>query len=276
MTSAAMAEPVRASKGPDERLPLEDVLARFRAMRSSNVERDREQLRDELIGEHRWLSMHCARRFARRGEPFDDLFQVAQMGMVKAVDRFDPDHGVAFSTFAVPTMLGELRRHFRDRTWSLRVPRRAKELHLEMTGAVERLQQRLQRAPSVDEIAIEMGATVEDVLEAMEAGAAYRTSSIVPPDSGGDDSAVESSLLWSDDADLERAEQRVALRQLLSNLPERERQILYMRFYEDRTQSEIAEEVGMSQVHVSRLLRSSFEQLRRIVRDANASEQQGS
>jgi RNA polymerase sigma-B factor len=245
-------------------------------MRSSNVERDREQLRDELIGEHRWLSMHCARRFARRGEPFDDLFQVAQMGMVKAVDRFDPDHGVAFSTFAVPTMLGELRRHFRDRTWSLRVPRRAKELHLEMTGAVERLQQRLQRAPSVDEIAIEMGATVEDVLEAMEAGAAYRTSSIVPPDSGGDDSAVESSLLWSDDADLERAEQRVALRQLLSNLPERERQILYMRFYEDRTQSEIAEEVGMSQVHVSRLLRSSFEQLRRIVRDANASEQQGS
>jgi RNA polymerase sigma-B factor len=276
MTSAAMAEPVRASKGPDERLPLEDVLARFRAMRSSNVERDREQLRDELIGEHRWLSMHCARRFARRGEPFDDLFQVAQMGMVKAVDRFDPDHGVAFSTFAVPTMLGELRRHFRDRTWSLRVPRRAKELHLEMTGAVERLQQRLQRAPSVDEIAIEMGATVEDVLEAMEAGAAYRTSSIVPPDSGGDDSAVESSLLWSDDADLERAEQRVALRQLLSNLPERERQILYMRFYEDRTQSEIAEEVGMSQVHVSRLLRSSFEQLRRIMRDANASEQQGS
>jgi RNA polymerase sigma-B factor len=126
---------------PVERDPERDqraVLERFRALRAERDDAKAQRLRNELVGEHRWLSVHCARRFSRRGEPFDDLLQVAQLGMVKAVDRFDPDHGVAFSTFAVPTMLGELRRHFRDRTWSLRVPRRAKELHLATSAACSR------------------------------------------------------------------------------------------------------------------------------------------
>src|SRR4051812_13487521 len=153
------------------------VTARFVEYRRTGNKR----LRNELVAEHRWIAIHCARRFARRGEPLDDLLQVAQLGLLKAVERFDPTFGVRFPTFAMPTVLGELRRHFRDHTWPVRVPRRVKELYLELSSCVESLGHELGRPPTIEEIADEMHSSTDEVLEAMEAGAVYRTSSLVPP-----------------------------------------------------------------------------------------------
>src|SRR3954453_21121039 len=154
-----------------------EVAERFREYREKGDRR----IRNELGQEHRWIAMHCARRFARRGEPLEDLLQVAQLGLLKAVERFDPSFEVQFATFAMPTVLGELRRHFRDHTWPVRVPRRIKELYLELSSCVETLGHELGRPPSVEEIADEMRSSIDDVLEAIEAGAVYRTSSLAPP-----------------------------------------------------------------------------------------------
>src|SRR6476620_9156835 len=167
-------------------------------------------LRDALIEEHLWLARHCARRFANRGEPPDDLEQVAAMALVKAVDRFDPEFEVRFATFAVPTIMGELRRHFRDKTWSMRVSRRLKDLHLELKAANERLAHDLGRAPSLDELADALDCTVEDVLEALEAGAVYRTTSLDAPVRGDDERSLVPGAL---DADLDGAGERVLLQE---------------------------------------------------------------
>lgn len=236
----------------------DEIAERFRALRSTG---DR-NLRNALIEDHRWIAIQCARRFAKRGEPLDDLIQVAQLGLLKAVERFDPDFGVSFSTFAMPTVTGELRRHFRDGTWALRVPRRDKELHLDMTAAVEALTSQLRRAPRLDEIAEWMKVSIDDVHHALEAGMAYRASSLNPR-VDDEEGAPDGSTVGVDDAGLASAEVRVAVRRLMAELPARERRILFLRFFEGRTQSEIAEQVGMSQVHVSRLLRSSMETLKR-------------
>src|SRR6476659_3234192 len=209
--------------------------------------RDR-SIRNDLVRDHQWVAVHCARRFARRGEPMDDLLQVARLGLVKAVDRFDPSYGVVFSTFAMPTVTGELRRHFRDHTWPVRVPRRVKELYLELSACIETLGHDLGRPAKIDEIADAMQASVDDVLEAMEAGAAYRTASLTPaPDGDEDQDRADTALLGENDTDLFNADTRVAVRRLVRQLPERERTVVYLRFFEGRTQSEIAEQVGVSQ-----------------------------
>ena len=225
------------------------------------AQRDR-RTRNELIEEHRWIARVAAQRFANRGEPTDDLHQVALLGLLKAVERFDPGYGASFATFAMPTITGELRRHFRDATWSLRVSRRAKELHLTAGAAIEPLTHELGRAPRLDELASRVGASVEDVALAMEAGNAYRTSPLAGR-SGDEDTGEDPRIVGCDDAGLLGADDRVALRRMLADLPERERRIVYLRYFGDLTQTEIAAEVGISQVHVSRLLRSTLHDLRR-------------
>jgi RNA polymerase sigma-B factor len=220
------------------------------------------RLRNELIEAHRSLASHLARRFANRGEPFDDLLQVAYLGMLKAVERFDPDRGLEFSTFATATVEGELKRHFRDRTWSIRVPRRPQELHLRLGNAVNDLSQRLKRPPRVSELASELGVGEDDVLEAMEVGGAYRSASLdARPADNGETMTLESRL-GAHDTGFDLAEHRVLLERLLEELPDRERTIVRLRFFEDMTQTEIAQEVGISQMHVSRLLARTLVQLR--------------
>jgi RNA polymerase sigma-B factor len=215
-------------------------------------------LRDELIEEHLWLARHCARRFADKGEARDDLEQVASLALVKSVDRFDPSFGVRFSTFAVPTITGELRRHFRDRTWSVRVTRRLKELHLELKAANEVLRHDLGRAPSVDELADALDTSVDEVLEALEAGASYRATSLNVAGGDDEDHAMD---LPVDDERAGSADARVVLEEAMRTLPDRERRVVYLRFYLGLSQSEIAEQIGVSQVHVSRILRASLAQL---------------
>ena len=228
--------------------------ARFAELRRSSTPK----LRDELVEDHLWLARHCARRFSGRGESPDDLQQVANLALVKAVDRFDPTFQVKFTTFAVPTIIGELRRHFRDRTWSMRVSRRLKDRHLELKAASEQLSHDLGRAPNIEELADALDIEPEDVLEALEAGAAYRASSISAAYGGEDGDDI---VPGEADDHLEETSTRVVVNNALNTLPERERRVVYLRFYLGLTQSEIAEEIGVSQVHVSRILRSTLTQL---------------
>jgi RNA polymerase sigma-B factor len=235
--------------GSDQR--LDERFARYRRTG------DR-RLRDELVEEHAPLAHFLAGRFANRGEQRDDLVQVALVGLFKAVERFDPDRGLQFSTFATPTILGELKRHFRDRGWAVRVPRRVQELHLQLGRIVSTLGQEHGRSPTPAEVAERAGVSEEAVLEAMEAGSLYRLVSLdgsaTPDDEGGELAAC----LGDDD----RIEHRSELDELLEALPARERRIVELRFFESMTQSEIAERVGVSQMHVSRLLTRSLERLR--------------
>jgi|GraSoiStandDraft_45_1057281.scaffolds.fasta_scaffold19458_4 RNA polymerase sigma-B factor len=240
----------------------ESVEARFRRHRETG---DR-QLRNELIEEHRWVAVHCARRFDHRGEPLDDLIQVGQLGLLKAVERFDPEVGVSFASYAIPTVMGELRRHFRDATWAVKVPRRVKDLHVDLGNAVDFLSGEHGRPPTPDELAEHLGVRVDDVLEALEAGGAYRTSPLVSANDD-DDGRREARALKTDDELLAGADDRMLVQQLLDSLPERERTIVELRFYAGLSQSEIAERVGVSQVHVSRLLRSSLSALQRAAGD---------
>jgi RNA polymerase sigma-B factor len=220
-------------------------------------------LRNELIEEHLPLAHHIARRFARRGEPLEDLRQVALVGLLKAVERFDPTRGVAFSSFATPTILGELRRHFRDRGWTVRVPRRIQELVLAIDTAVADLTQELQRVPTPSEIATRLGVDEESVLECSEFGTLYRPASIDAPARPETGSRPTIASLGVEDRELLAVEDRAAVVELLALLPERERTIVSLRFLEGLTQSEIAARVGLSQMHVSRLLSRSIEQLGR-------------
>ena len=220
-----------------------------------------EKLRAELIEAHLGLAEYLARRFNNRGEPLDDLIQVASMGLVKAVDRFEPERGLEFSTYATHTIVGELKRHFRDKGWAVRVPRRMQELHLRLSGLVSTLNQDLGRSPTVAEIAQAAGVSEEEVLEALEAGQAYRFASIDAP-MPGEDSGTLASSLGEDDPSMQDVEHRVALSPLIAKLPERQQKILHLRFFEGLTQSEIASQLGISQMHVSRLLARSLAQLR--------------
>jgi RNA polymerase sigma-B factor len=217
------------------------------------------RIRNHLVESHRWVAVHCARRFSDRGELFEDLLQVAMLGVVKSVERYDPQRGTAFSTFAIPTVLGELRRHFRDATWPVKVPRRVKDLSIELSTIVQQLAHDLGRSPRIDEIATSARSSVDDVLEALEAGAAYRPAPLPASWVSGEDGGED--RFGGDDPELGVSEMRVMLRDVVITLPARERKILYLRYFEGRTQSEIAEEVGLSQVHVSRLLKSSLDRL---------------
>jgi RNA polymerase sigma-B factor len=231
---------------------------RFHTLRATG---DRE-LRNELVEEFRWLAGYCSRRFDNRGEPRDDLQQVALLGLVKAVDRFDPERGAAFSTFAVPTILGELRRHFRDKTWSVHVPRRAKELYQAVAGVVDELTSALGRSPTIAEIAGHAGITVDEALEALEVRDCYRG---VPLEPVGDDDGPESAPLGADDHGFELADARSTVASLIRTLPTaRDRLVVELRFLEGLTQSEISSRIGVSQVQVSRLLRANLARMRRV------------
>jgi RNA polymerase sigma-B factor len=225
---------------------------------------ERSRLRDELILGHLPVAEHIAQRFRNRGQPEDDLRQVAVIGLVGAVDRFDPGRGSDFLSFAVPTITGELRRHFRDATWAVRVPRRLQELHSALAAATDRLYRKLNRAPRPSELAAELGVSLEEVQEGLQAGHAYNS---VPLDSpaGPDDEPRGGTdrYLRTEDDNLAAVENRHVLYPALAALPEREASIVRMRFFENLTQSQIAERVGLSQMHVSRLLRASLTTMRR-------------
>ncbi len=217
------------------------------------------RLRNELVEAHLGLAHQLARRFTNRGETYDDLVQVASLALVKSVDRFDPERGVEFSTFATRTVIGELKRHFRDKGWAIRAPRRVQELYLELGPAMESLGQELGRPPTVSELAASIGASEEAVLEAMEAGQSYRATSIDAP---GPQESTIGSRLGEVDPGFSGTEDRMLLAISMADLPDRQRTILQLRFVEGLTQSEIAVRVGVSQMHVSRLLAASLEQLR--------------
>ncbi len=226
-------------------------------------------VRNQLIDQHRWLAIHCAKRFADKGEPLDDLVQVAMLGVLKSVERFDPDYGAAFATFAVPTIVGELRRHFRDTTWAVHVPRRARDLQHTVKVAVDELGQLLGRSPTVAEIAGQAGVTEEDVLDALEAARCYRNARL---ESGADDAngeIVDIAALGQDERGLDAVEATATVEQLLTVLPPRERRIVELRYVQGYTQSRIADLVGVSQVQVSRLLRRSLAVMRDSLADVD-------
>lgn len=230
-------------------------------------------VRDQILEAYLPLSYHLAQRFRNRGEPMDDLAQVAALAMVKAIERFDPDRGVRFSTFAVPTIVGELKRHFRDRVWAVRVPRRLKDLRVTMAAEISDLGQVLGRSPTIAEIAERLGVSEEEVIEVVEAGAAFRTESLTPvaldgSDDAADDAGWVAAALAVHDRTADLVDDHDELRRLLDALPERERTIVYLRFFEGLTQSQIATQVGVSQMHVSRLLQRSLIKLRDVAREA--------
>ncbi len=221
------------------------------------------EIRDGLVEQHLPLVEHLARRFRNRGEPYDDLVQVATIGLIKSVDRFDPERGVEFSTYATPTIVGEIKRHFRDKGWAVRVPRRLQELRLSLTAATSELSQRNGRAPTVQELAAHLKLTEEEILEGLESANAYSTLSLDAGEQGTEDESVAVvDTLGIDDEALEGVEYRESLKPMLERLPPREKTILLLRFFRNMTQSEIATEVGISQMHVSRLLARTLTQLR--------------
>jgi RNA polymerase sigma-B factor len=222
----------------------------------------RESLRGELVTGYLPVAQHIARRFAHRGEPLDDLIQVATVGLINAVDRFEPDRGSDFFSFAVPTISGEVRRHFRDQGWSMRVPRRLKDLHVSINAAVAELSQSLGRAPRPSELAEKLGLPTNEVLEGLAAGQAYRGSSLDEILSGDQSGTTLGDLLGEADAELERVDYQQSLQPLLAELPDRERTILMLRFFGNKTQTQIADQVGVSQMHVSRLLAQTLARMR--------------
>jgi RNA polymerase sigma-B factor len=221
-------------------------------------------LRNDLVARHLGLAHQLARRFASRGEPHDDLVQVASLALVKAVDRFDPDQGVTFGAYAVRCIVGELKRHFRDRGWAVRAPRRIQELCLELGHQTELLSKELRRAPTVAELADAVGASKEAVLEALEARQGYRTSSLDAP---GSDSDSLAHFLGSDDARFSLVEDQSLLVEALARLRERDQVMLKLRFVDGLTQSEIAARLGTSQMQVSRLLSATLRHLRDTLAD---------
>lgn len=227
--------------------------------------------RDELVTMHMPLAAFLARRFRDRGEHLDDLTQVATLGLIKAVDRFEPGRGVEFSTFATPTIIGEIKRHFRDKGWAIRVPRRLQELRMAITKATAELSQRTGRSPTVAELATFLGISEDEALEGLESAQAYSTLSLdASAGSGDDEGASIADTLGMDDASLVEVDNRAALIPLLSQLAKREQRIIYLRFYENKTQAQIAEQVGISQMHVSRLLAKVLTQLREGLTDPAA------
>ena len=222
----------------------------------------RRTLRDRAIRAWLPLAQHLARRYGYRGEMADDLYQVAVVGLIKAVDRYEADRGVEFAGFAVPTVVGELKRHFRDRTWSVRVPRRLQELRLAITAANSELTHLLGRSPTVADVAAHLGVTEEEVLEGLEGAYAYNATSLSTP-VGPEGEQSLGDTLGAVDYGFELTELRMALGPALALLDERDRTILSMRFYGEKSQAEIGEQLGISQMHVSRLLARALAVLRR-------------
>ncbi len=244
---------------PQDRSGARAMFVELRKLQDGSAEYA--ELRNRLVRMHLPLVEHLARRFRNRGEPLDDLTQVATIGLIKSVDRFDPERGVEFSTYATPTVVGEIKRHFRDKGWAVRVPRRLQELRLALTTATAELSQQHGRSPTVHELAEKLSISEEEVLEGLESANAYSTLSLDVPDTDDESPAVADTLGAEDEA-LEGVEYRESLKPLLEDLPPREKRILLLRFFGNMTQSQIAQEVGISQMHVSRLLARTLAQLR--------------
>ncbi|KES04561.1 RNA polymerase sigma factor [Streptomyces toyocaensis] len=256
---ASGAHGAHAHHGPQDRSGARALFLELRTLPDGSPEYA--ELRNRLVRMHLPLVEHLARRFRNRGEPLDDLTQVATIGLIKSVDRFDPDRGVEFSTYATPTVVGEIKRHFRDKGWAVRVPRRLQELRLALTTATAELSQLHGRSPTVHELAEKLAISEEEVLEGLESANAYSTLSLDVPDTDDESPAVADTLGAEDEA-LEGVEYRESLKPLLEDLPPREKRILLLRFFGNMTQSQIAQEVGISQMHVSRLLARTLAQLR--------------
>ena len=249
----------RRGSGSDD---YADVPESLRHMHEQGDDDRRTALRAEIVERCLPLAEHVARRFSDRGEAFEDLLQVARVGVVNAVDRFDADRGNSFLSFAVPTVMGEVRRHFRDTMWSMRVPRRAKETSLRIGRASDELVQQLGRSPRPTELAAHLDMPVGEVIDGLMARSAYNAMSIDAEPEGDDDSRSIRDTLGEDDERFEQVEEFVMLRPALDKLPEREREIPSLRFFQSMSQSEIAAKVGISQMHVSRLLSRTLTQLR--------------
>jgi RNA polymerase sigma-B factor len=255
----------RSLSSPSRRRPGQDARPEDRSSTTDprfatyKATGDRE-VRNALIEDHRWVGGHCVQRFLGKGVPKEDLEQVAMLGLVKAVDRFDPDFGYSFSTFAIPTIMGELRRYFRDRTWSMRVRRRSKENHLVVVSATDELQQILGRSPTVGELARHCDLSTDETLEALEVADVYRCA---PLDVGDDERNGDTARFGVEEPGYALCEARTVLPRLLEALPcDRDRLIIKLRFVDEMTQSQIAAQLGISQVQVSRLLRSNLELMR--------------
>jgi RNA polymerase sigma-B factor len=249
-SSSSTSNTVRRSKQFRTEL---DLFAEYRRSPSRAV-------RNELVHRYEHVAERCALRFAGRGEATDDLRQVALIGLIKSVERFDPSMGVAFESFATPTIVGEIKRHFRDRTWRVSVPRRLKELRTQVFSAIDELEQRLERSPTPDEVAAFIGIDREAVLETLLANQVYRSSSLeASREQSGD--AIE-AMLAEPDSTTERLDRRMEALQAVQTLGQRDRQIIYWRFFEECTQSEIGSRLGVGQVQVSRLLKAALARLR--------------
>lgn len=218
--------------------------------------------REKLVMSHLNLVRFIANKFKNRGEPIDDLIQVGYLGLLKAIDRFDPSRGLEFTTFATPTIMGEIKRHFRDKGWSVRVPRRLQELSAKVNQTTDTLTSQLQRSPTIAEIADYLDATVDEVLEAMESSSAYSSVSLEAP-SGADDDDTPSVIdrYATEDSDLAFTDDRIIIEEALASFSPRERDVIEMRFLKGMTQIEIAEKLGISQVQVSRLLRRTLKKI---------------
>jgi RNA polymerase sigma-B factor len=240
------------------RYSREDTKELFAELRKS----EDPALREELARLHLPLVEYLAKRFKDRGEPLDDLIQVGSVGLLKAIDRFDLERGVEFSTYATPTIVGELKRYFRDKGWAIRVPRRLQELSLRLNKTISSLTQELGRSPTVPEIAKAAGVSEDEVLEALESGQAYSTTSLDAPAGDDEDAPLRGDRIGEEDFRLDNLEYFASLAPLIQELPQREQRILYLRFFKGMTQSKIAEQVGISQMHVSRLLTRILEFLR--------------
>ena len=246
--------------GLDTRTLSRSLFQRFATLTPES--RDYTYVRDTLIELNLPLVRYAAARFRSRNEPMEDIIQVGTIGLIKAIDRFDNERGVEFPTFAMPTIIGEIKRFFRDTSWSVRVPRRLQELRLSLTRAGDELAQKLDRSPTVAELAACLGVSEEDVVEGLAVGNAYTASSLdtAPTDEDGDGPLAE--RLGYEDAAMEGVEYRESLKPLLARLPARERRIIMLRFFGNMTQSQIGEEIGISQMHVSRLLTRTLATLR--------------
>ncbi|WP_067678190.1 SigB/SigF/SigG family RNA polymerase sigma factor [Nocardia miyunensis] len=270
MTSHSTApSAARSNRGHDPYDDIEPWLEKMAALSADDPEHA--WLREQIVDRCLPLAEHIARRYSRRGETYDDLYQVASLGVVLAVDRFDPDRGSSFISFAVPTIMGEVRRHFRDRTWMVRVPRPAKELQVAIGSAVERLTQRLYRMPTTSELAAELEVSRAEITQALLAANAHTADSI---DSSPEDADHEPSAarvvgeLGGEDTGYQVTDDALAVAPLLDELPHREREVLRLRFFENRSQTEIAQRIGVSQMQVSRLLNATLTSLReRALRD---------
>ena len=247
-----------ATTGAPKAADSAQLFERWRASRDRRA-------RDELIGRYLPLARKLARRYTGSSEPYDDLVQVASLGLVKAVERFDPERGYQFTSFAVPTILGELKRHFRDTGWALHVDRGAQELARKVIDAQHRISARVARPPTVRQLSEYLELSDEEVLEGLQTAEAYDTLSLdAPRQVDGDDAATRIELIGSADARYDLVEDQTTIFAAAQRLPQRQRQILYLRFGEDLTQTEIAERVGVSQMQVSRLLRRSVQRLREL------------